>query len=79
MLKVYPVIRILRRNLSHSSSSPISLIGLEIHAQLTNSRSKLFSPVRYAFAAPPNTQVHHFDAALPGSMPVRCFILIYFF
>ncbi|VUZ57199.1 unnamed protein product, partial [Hymenolepis diminuta] len=76
MLKASPAFRTLLKHLSSSASSCVPLIGLEIHAQLTSSRSKVFSPVQYAFAAPPNTQVHHFDAALPGSMPIlnrNCF------
>lgn len=48
-------------------------VGLEIHAQLTSARTKLFSSAPYSFAAPPNTQVQALDAALPGALPVRFF------
>ncbi|VDK32300.1 unnamed protein product [Taenia asiatica] len=63
----------LRRSLapySTAMSAYVPIIGLEIHAQLTSARSKLFSPAHYSFAAPPNSQVAPFDAALPGSMPM---------
>ncbi|VDO07810.1 unnamed protein product, partial [Rodentolepis nana] len=76
MLKSSPILRNSIFHFSFSAFSCVPLIGLEIHAQLTSSRSKAFSPVQYAFAAPPNTQVHHFDAALPGSLPIlnqNCF------
>lgn len=55
---------------STATSKCVPIIGLEIHAQLTSVRSKLFSPAHYSFAAPPNTQVAPLDAALPGSMPI---------
>ncbi|KAL5970928.1 Glutamyl-tRNA Gln amidotransferase subunit B mitochondrial, partial [Taenia solium] len=55
---------------STAMSACVPIIGLEIHAQLTSARSKLFSPAHYSFAAPPNSQVAPFDAALPGSMPM---------
>ncbi|VDM36618.1 unnamed protein product [Hydatigera taeniaeformis] len=64
-----PLHRILK---SYSTARPecVPIIGLEVHAQLTSARSKLFSPAHYSFAAPPNSQVAPLDAALPGSMPV---------
>ena len=46
-----------------------SVIGLEIHAQIA-SEGKLFSGAGTKFAAPVNTQVSLFDAALPGTLPV---------
>ena len=45
------------------------MIGLEIHAQISAS-SKLFSGSATEFAAPINSQVSAFDAALPGTLPV---------
>jgi Asp-tRNA(Asn)/Glu-tRNA(Gln) amidotransferase B subunit len=45
------------------------LIGLEIHAQL-KSKHKLFSASPTHFAAPSNSCVSYFDAALPGTLPV---------
>ena len=47
------------------------VIGLEIHAQIL-SQAKLFSGAATKFAAPTNTQVAIFDAALPGTLPVSC-------
>ncbi|KAK2500286.1 hypothetical protein MC885_017584 [Smutsia gigantea] len=51
-----------------------SVVGLEIHAQIS-SNSKLFSGSQVRFAAPPNSLVSFFDASLPGTLPVlnrRC-------
>ncbi|MEY4083403.1 MAG: aspartyl/glutamyl-tRNA amidotransferase subunit [Pseudomonadota bacterium] len=45
------------------------VIGLETHVQL-QTRSKIFSPASTAFGAPPNTQAHMVDLALPGVLPV---------
>ncbi|XP_051561000.1 glutamyl-tRNA(Gln) amidotransferase subunit B, mitochondrial [Myxocyprinus asiaticus] len=52
----------------------VGVVGLEIHAQI-HSRSKLFSGSHVSFLAPPNSLVSHFDASLPGTLPVlnrRC-------
>ncbi|XP_051993532.1 glutamyl-tRNA(Gln) amidotransferase subunit B, mitochondrial [Xyrauchen texanus] len=52
----------------------VGVVGLEIHAQIL-SRSKLFSGSHVSFLAPPNSLVSHFDASLPGTLPVlnrRC-------
>ena len=46
-----------------------TVIGLEIHAQLSNP-FKLFSNAPFDHQAPPNTNVALFDAAIPGSLPV---------
>ena len=46
-----------------------SVIGLEIHAQLST-RSKIFSGAPTAFGAPPNAQACAVDIALPGVLPV---------
>jgi len=46
-----------------------TVIGLEIHAQLTT-RSKIFSGASTAFGAAPNTQACQVDLALPGVLPV---------
>ena len=46
------------------------VIGLEIHAQITATASKLFSGAATAFGAEPNTQVSLVDAAMPGMLPV---------
>ncbi|KAL7053011.1 hypothetical protein AAHC03_026307 [Spirometra sp. Aus1] len=55
----------------HDGAVPyVSTIGLEIHAQLTGARTKLFSDAPYSFSAAPNTQIAPFDAAIPGSMPL---------
>ncbi|MBU3724752.1 MAG: Asp-tRNA(Asn)/Glu-tRNA(Gln) amidotransferase subunit GatB [Burkholderiaceae bacterium] len=45
------------------------VIGLECHVQL-KTRSKIFSPASTQFGAPPNTQAHMVDMALPGVLPV---------
>ncbi|XP_077059303.1 glutamyl-tRNA(Gln) amidotransferase subunit B, mitochondrial [Siphateles boraxobius] len=52
----------------------VGVVGLEIHAQI-QSTSKLFSGSHVRFLAPPNSLVSHFDASLPGTLPVlnrRC-------
>ena len=46
-----------------------TVIGLEIHAQLTT-RSKIFSGASIAFGAEPNRQACAIDVALPGTLPV---------
>lgn len=46
-----------------------TVIGLEIHAQLTT-KSKLFSGASTAYGAEPNTNVSAIDLALPGTMPL---------
>ncbi|HXV09222.1 MAG TPA: Asp-tRNA(Asn)/Glu-tRNA(Gln) amidotransferase subunit GatB [Burkholderiales bacterium] len=46
-----------------------TVIGLEIHAQLST-RSKMFSGAATAFGAAPNTQACAVDIALPGVLPV---------
>jgi aspartyl-tRNA(Asn)/glutamyl-tRNA(Gln) amidotransferase subunit B len=46
------------------------VIGLEVHAQITAARAKLFSGAATAFGAEPNAQVSLVDAAMPGMLPV---------
>lgn len=46
------------------------VVGLEVHAQITATQSKLFSGAATAFGAEPNTQVSLVDAAMPGMLPV---------
>ena len=46
-----------------------TVIGLEVHAQLTTV-SKLFSGAAIAYGAAPNTQACGLDLALPGTLPV---------
>jgi aspartyl-tRNA(Asn)/glutamyl-tRNA(Gln) amidotransferase subunit B len=46
-----------------------TVIGLEVHAQVT-SKSKLFSGASAEFGAEPNTQVSPIDAGMPGMLPV---------
>jgi len=46
------------------------VVGLEVHAQITATVSKLFSGAATAFGAEPNTQVSLVDAAMPGMLPV---------
>jgi aspartyl-tRNA(Asn)/glutamyl-tRNA(Gln) amidotransferase subunit B len=50
-------------------SSWESVIGLEIHAQLTT-RSKIFSGSATAFGAAPNAQANLVDLGYPGVLPV---------
>jgi len=50
------------------------VIGLEIHAQI-HANSKLFSGAGSQFGTRVNSSVSHFDAAIPGTLPVinkRC-------
>jgi aspartyl-tRNA(Asn)/glutamyl-tRNA(Gln) amidotransferase subunit B len=46
-----------------------TVIGLEVHAQLST-KSKMFSGAATAFGAAPNTQACAVDIALPGVLPV---------
>ena len=46
------------------------VVGLEVHAQITATKAKLFSGAATAFGAEPNTQVSLVDAAMPGMLPV---------
>ena len=46
-----------------------TVIGLEIHAQLTT-KSKIFSGASTAYGAQPNTQACAIDLGLPGVLPV---------
>jgi GatB/GatE catalytic domain len=46
------------------------LVGLEIHVQLL-ANTKLFSGAKSQYGAPPNSMVAPFDAAIPGTLPVR--------
>ncbi len=46
-----------------------TVIGLEIHAQLSTA-AKIFSGSSTAFGAEPNTQANAVDMALPGTLPV---------
>ena len=46
------------------------VVGLEVHAQITASKAKLFSGAATSFGAEPNTQVSLIDAAMPGMLPV---------
>src|SRR5690606_21216812 len=46
-----------------------TVIGLEIHAQLSTA-AKIFSGSSTAFGAGPNTQANAVDMALPGTLPV---------
>ncbi len=46
-----------------------TVIGLEIHAQLSTA-AKIFSGSTTAFGAGPNTQANAVDMALPGTLPV---------
>lgn len=46
-----------------------TVIGLEVHAQLTT-HSKLFSPAATAYGAAANSQTSFIDAGLPGVLPV---------
>jgi aspartyl-tRNA(Asn)/glutamyl-tRNA(Gln) amidotransferase subunit B len=46
-----------------------TVIGLEVHAQLTT-QSKIFSGAATAYGALPNTQACALDLAMPGTLPV---------
>ncbi|XP_006824477.1 glutamyl-tRNA(Gln) amidotransferase subunit B, mitochondrial-like [Saccoglossus kowalevskii] len=51
------------------SKSWESMVGLEIHAQIS-SKSKMFSGSAVKFSSPPNSLVSFLDASLPGTLPV---------
>lgn len=56
--------------LSYRDSEWKSVVGLEVHAQI-NSKSKLFSGASCdGMQKAANTCVSHFDAAVPGTLPV---------
>lgn len=66
--------KITRQHSSKVASDWKSVVGLEIHAQIT-SESKLFSGARNSFAAEINSSVALLDASIPGCLPVlnrRC-------
>ncbi|XP_054166130.1 glutamyl-tRNA(Gln) amidotransferase subunit B, mitochondrial-like [Oppia nitens] len=46
-----------------------SVIGLEVHSQMT-CKSKLFSSSGTSYMGFPNSQVSYFDCGLPGTLPV---------
>ena len=46
-----------------------TVIGLEVHAQLTT-KTKIFSGSATAYGAAPNTQASAIDLAMPGTLPV---------
>lgn len=46
-----------------------TVIGLEIHAQLSTN-SKIFSGSSIAYGAEPNTQANLVDLGMPGVLPV---------
>ncbi|XP_073720488.1 glutamyl-tRNA(Gln) amidotransferase subunit B, mitochondrial isoform X2 [Misgurnus anguillicaudatus] len=65
---------LIRCQYSYSLPQMVGVVGLEVHAQI-HSKSKLFSGSHVRFLAPPNSLVSHFDASLPGTLPVlnrRC-------
>ena len=55
--------------MSSSSSEWETVIGLEIHAQLST-HSKIFSGSATAYGAPPNAQANLVDLGYPGVLPV---------
>ncbi len=46
------------------------VVGLEVHVELTELRSKMFCADPIGFGGEPNTRVSPVSAALPGSLPV---------
>ncbi|MDX1657724.1 MAG: Asp-tRNA(Asn)/Glu-tRNA(Gln) amidotransferase subunit GatB [Nitriliruptorales bacterium] len=46
------------------------VVGLEVHVELTELNTKMFSPDPISFGAEPNTMVTPVSAGLPGSLPV---------
>ncbi|XP_057318580.1 glutamyl-tRNA(Gln) amidotransferase subunit B, mitochondrial [Microplitis mediator] len=56
-------------NISNKPKKWNSVVGLEIHAQIS-SDSKLFSGASTAFGKPVNSCVSFFDCATPGTLPV---------
>ncbi|XP_074096932.1 glutamyl-tRNA(Gln) amidotransferase subunit B, mitochondrial [Cotesia typhae] len=62
----------IRKYSTEISEKPIkwnSVVGLEIHAQIS-SESKLFSGASTAYGQPVNSCVSFFDCATPGTLPV---------
>jgi aspartyl-tRNA(Asn)/glutamyl-tRNA(Gln) amidotransferase subunit B len=55
--------------LRNSASEWETVIGLEIHAQLST-KSKIFSGSAIAYGAPPNSQANLVDLGYPGVLPV---------
>src|SRR5215468_12177160 len=55
--------------MSASSSEWETVIGLEIHAQLST-KSKIFSGSATAYGAAPNAQANLVDLGYPGVLPV---------
>ncbi|ADE19988.1 Asp-tRNA(Asn)/Glu-tRNA(Gln) amidotransferase subunit GatB [Mycoplasma crocodyli] len=45
------------------------IIGVEIHVEL-NTKTKMFSPAKNDFNAPPNTTFNQIDIAYPGTLPL---------
>ncbi len=46
------------------------LIGLEMHCEISNTKTKVFSSARNEFSERPNTNIRPVDMAFPGTLPV---------
>ncbi|XP_019870818.1 glutamyl-tRNA(Gln) amidotransferase subunit B, mitochondrial [Aethina tumida] len=62
-------IKIIKRQYSVKSNKWKSVVGLEVHAQIS-SASKLFSGASTKFTSPVNSNVSLFDCSTPGTLPV---------
>ncbi|XP_044753394.1 glutamyl-tRNA(Gln) amidotransferase subunit B, mitochondrial [Coccinella septempunctata] len=69
MLKVWKYKNSIRLYSSISTEKWKSVVGLEVHAQIT-SKTKLFSPSSSEFFSPVNSNASFLDASLPGTLPV---------
>ena len=46
------------------------LIGLEMHCEISKTKTKVFSSARNSFSETPNCNVRPVDMAFPGTLPV---------
>ena len=46
------------------------LIGLEMHCEISNTKTKVFSSARNGYSEKANTNIRPVDMAFPGTLPV---------
>jgi len=51
-------------------SKYIAKIGLEMHCEISKTKSKVFSSARNTYSDEPNSSVRPLDMAFPGTLPV---------
>ena len=47
-----------------------ALIGLEMHCEISKTKTKVFSGARNAYVDVPNSNIRPVDMAFPGTLPV---------